>query len=314
MSSSRAREVRQELSRRLRRARVALTDRVDLMRSRSVGIDGCRTVCLALGPYRNLTTLTAATLFLHPNCQVLNHAGTRIFGNPRVDFLSDFSKERLDRFIRFAIKISAKGQRGGLGGSITFSHAFDDRRAKRRMRTAHDEVGTALTKEHIESLFWKESLRTSNLIRDEAIDLSAIFEQDDRLRFLLPVRNPMDCAISNTKTGHVHLFHGLDHDSSVGEALEAILDEIHWFASYRAKFPDRFFWYFENAISREMLVDLARFLKIEPDEHWLENALGVMVIKPSYDHDADLMASYRGLIERKFADDPELSERLLSFV
>ena len=102
-----------------------LTDRIDLMTSRFIDIKDCQSVCLTLGPYRNLTTLTAATLFLHPNCQVLNHAGKRIFGNRKVDFLSDYSKDKLDRFIQFAIKISSKGQRGKLGGSIIYSHAFD---------------------------------------------------------------------------------------------------------------------------------------------------------------------------------------------
>ena len=91
----------------------------DLVASRSLDIRDCETVCLALGPYRNLTTLTAATLFLHPNCQVLNHAGNRIYGNEEVDFLSNYSKERFDRFIQFATQISIQGARGDVGGSIT---------------------------------------------------------------------------------------------------------------------------------------------------------------------------------------------------
>ncbi|MEM7479491.1 MAG: hypothetical protein AAF483_31280, partial [Planctomycetota bacterium] len=76
----------------------------DLVESLTRDIGECQSVCLALGPYRNLTTLTAATLFLHPNCQVLNHAGSRIYGNTEVDFLADYSRERFDRFIQFAIQ------------------------------------------------------------------------------------------------------------------------------------------------------------------------------------------------------------------
>ena len=38
------------------------TDAADLAASRGVDISACKSVCLALGPYRNLTTLTAATL------------------------------------------------------------------------------------------------------------------------------------------------------------------------------------------------------------------------------------------------------------
>ena len=69
-------------------------------------------LCLFLGPYRNLTTLTASTLFLHPNCQVLNHASTRIFGDQRIDFFANYSDATFDAFLRYAIHISQSGARG----------------------------------------------------------------------------------------------------------------------------------------------------------------------------------------------------------
>ena len=62
----------------------------DLAAARNVSIDDVRTVCLFLGPYRNLTTLTASILFLHPNCQVLNHAANRIFHDRRTDFFDGY--------------------------------------------------------------------------------------------------------------------------------------------------------------------------------------------------------------------------------
>src|SRR5689334_13648080 len=86
-----------------------MADNIDLILSSFIDISECKSVCLALGPYRNLTTLTAATLFLHPNCQVLNHGGMRIFGNLQVDFLSNnYSEERFNRFVQYAIRISTK--------------------------------------------------------------------------------------------------------------------------------------------------------------------------------------------------------------
>lgn len=300
----------QSVTHNFRRKYVGLADRLDLMASRSLDIKDCESVCLTLGPYRNLTTLTAATLFLHPNCQVLNHAGTRIYGNKQVDFLSDFSEEKLDRFVRFAIKISGKGQYGGLGGSITYSHAFD-RRSK--MKETYADTGSELTKKQIKCLFWKESLLTSNLIREKQVDLRSIFEKDGRVRFLLPIRNPIDCAISNLKTGHVRQFRGLSTDSSVFEAVQAILDEIHWFASYEENRPDRFFHYSAHAISRQMLVDLATFLALDPDESWLSNALSVMVTRPSYEHDRELLAFYRDAVADKFSQFPAFAEELLAF-
>ncbi len=97
----------------------------DLLMSRDIDIESIRTICLALGPYRNLTTMTASILFLHPNCQVLNHAAQRIFGDDRIDFIENFNSETFDHFVRYAIYISQHGQQGQYGGSITHSHAFD---------------------------------------------------------------------------------------------------------------------------------------------------------------------------------------------
>jgi hypothetical protein len=283
---------------------------VDLMESHVVDIQGCETVCLALGPYRNLTTLTAATLFLHPNCQVLNHAGKRIYGNEKVDFLSNYSKERFDRFIQFAIQISIKGTRGDAGGSIIHSHAFDTHHA---MGAVFLEAGGEVIKPQINCLFWKESLATSNLIREKNLDLASILNKEARLRFLMPIRNPLDCAVSNLKTGHAYRFRGLGKDATMVQVLQAVLEEIHWFASCRESFPNRFFYFIENSISREMLLQLAAFLKLKPDEAWLTRALSVMVVKSNYKHDSDLLAFYRSTVKQQFSRFPALAEQLLDF-
>ena len=118
----------------------------DLMASCTLDIEECKTVCLTLGPYRNLTTLTAATLFLHPHCQVLNHAGSRIFENQAVNFLADYSRAKFDRFIQFAIQISGGGKRGNFGGSITYSHAFD---TQHKLKTIFADTEADLVKKQI---------------------------------------------------------------------------------------------------------------------------------------------------------------------
>jgi hypothetical protein len=291
--------------------KTAVADRIDLMTSQFIDIKDCQSVCLVLGPYRNLTTLTAATLFLHPNCQVLNHAGSRIFGKREVDFLSDYSPDKLDRFIKFAIKISAKGQKGNLGGSIAFSHAFDSRH---NMKQVFAKTGARFVKKPVRSLFWKESLHTSNLIREKHVDLGSIIRKENRLRFLLPIRNPLDCAVSNLKTGHVRIFRGLKRDSSVFEVVQAVLDEILWFATYKEKFPARFFYYFEHDISRKMLINLATFLKLHPSEAWLSDALSVMTTTSKYEHNSKLVTFYRKTVKDRFSCFPALSEGLLTFM
>lgn len=290
--------------------RIALTDVLDLRRSRRQDIRDIESVCLALGPYRNLTTLTASTLFLHPHCQVLNHAGKRIYGNTEVDFLQDYSQDKLDRFLQFAVQIATTGLRGDMGGSITRSHAFDSRY---KTKEIFAQAGVEVRKERIKCLFWKESLRTSTIIRERQVDLGGIFETEARLRFLLPIRNPMDCALSNLKTGHVERFPGLSRSTPTHQVVQAILDEIFWFASLRRQYPDRFHYFFEYAISPTMLADLARFLRLEPDETWIANALAAMKINPGYEHDEALVRFYRDYVNDQGASFPELAEGLRAF-
>jgi hypothetical protein len=288
----------------------SLVDKIDLWKSKSLDISECQSVCLALGPYRNLTTLTAATLFLHPGCQVLNHAGMRIYGNPEVDFLSTYNKSTLDRFVQYAIQISGKGNRGNRGGAITHSHAFDD---KYGMKAIQKKLAPEKRKKNIQCLFWKESLKTSNLIREKKVDLGAIFAQDQRLRFLLPIRNPMDCARSNLSTGHADLFVGIDAAPSISGMTKAVLDEIYWFAEWQSRYPDRFFYFFEHEISETMLKNMASFLGLDPDPAWLEGALAAMKVKTGYAHSDALLAEYRSYVGEKFANFPEISGKLLQF-
>jgi hypothetical protein len=288
-----------------------LGDTVDLLASRSIDVSACESVALTLGPYRNLTTLTASLLFLHPHCQVLNHAGDRIFGRRELDFLSEYSRERLDRFIQYAIRISAKGKRGVHGGSITHSHAFDDQHA---MKEVFEGSGGALVKPVVRCLFWKESLRTSNRIREKRVDLGAIFEQDPRPRFLLPIRNPLDCAVSNIQTGHTTTFEGLPADADTERVALAVLDEIRWVAGLQERHPDRFFHFFEYGMTRAMLVKLAAFLGLEPLDSWLDAALAAIRLKKGYEHEPALIDAYRRGIEERFEGHPELAAGLLYFV
>jgi hypothetical protein len=274
-------------------------------------ITNCKTVCLTLGPYRNLTTLTAAVLFLHPNCQVLNHAGDRIFGNNEVNFLINYSRNKFDNFIEFATKISSGGKRGDYGGSITLAHAFDSRYP---LKEIFQKSGQNMVKNRIDCLFWKESLRISNFIREYQVDLQLIFNKEERLRFLMPIRNPLDCAKSNLKTGHAYRFANVNRSSSIEEVLLAVLNEIHWFARYKEMFPNRFFYFFEHSISRNMLEDLTKFLMLDKDETWLRNAESVMISKSTYEYDKILIDYYQENVERLFSDLPDLKEQLLQFI
>ncbi len=78
-----------------------------------------QSVVLMLGPYRNLTTFIAGILALHPNCCVLNHAGVRILRRNHLNFLKDYSAEKLENFKGFALYAS-KGDIGQNSGGIFF--------------------------------------------------------------------------------------------------------------------------------------------------------------------------------------------------
>src|SRR5688572_6710957 len=150
----------------------------------AVDISQLQTVALTLGPYRNLTTLTASILFLHPECQVLNHGGPQILASEELDFFCNYSDERFARFVRFAVLASQGGDRGGPGGSITLSHAFDGGYEVKKM--FEERFGSIRVKPVIKTLMWKESLILANHLRKHGIDVSRILEVNDRLRFLVP--------------------------------------------------------------------------------------------------------------------------------
>ena len=192
--------------------KTSIEKELDLLESKKIDIAPIQTVCMTLGPYRNLTTLTASVLFLHPNCQVLNHAGNRIFGDKQLDFIANYNNEIFEAFTQYAIYISQKGTRGDSGGSITLSHAFDKQYS---MKDIFNAANSCLLKQNITALFWKESLRTSNHIRRHNVDLSRLFKLNRQIRFLLPIRNPLDCAVSNLKTGKVNIFQNEDKHSDI---------------------------------------------------------------------------------------------------
>jgi len=104
--------------------REAAKKEIEFLRARRVDMKDLRSVCLTLGPYRNLTTLTAGIIALHPNCQALNHAGQRIFNDKKLNFLLNYTDKKFDTFVRYAIYASGRGREGPYGGSVTYSHAF----------------------------------------------------------------------------------------------------------------------------------------------------------------------------------------------
>jgi hypothetical protein len=269
-----------------------------------------QTACVFLGPYRNLTTLTAAVLSLHPYCQVLNHAGERVFDAPDTNFLLDHSPEAFARFCAFALNASQGGRRGSYGGSILLSHAFDSELVRDLYRS---RFGNVLLKEKIEAIVWKESLRVAKLLRERGVDIAHLLSHNERLRFLLPVRNPMDCALSSLHTGHYRLLRP-DGSRDVRNIVAAILDELSWFRELtRVHGEERFFHFFEFEIDEQLFQRLAGFLRLSPDERWMADALRCFVVRKRYKHDLSLRQWYGRRVQQVFAADPEFAEKLARF-
>ena len=94
-------------------------------------MDGLKTICLILGPNRNLTTLTASCCMLHHEVQVLNHYFS-INTNPETIFLSQYAPDKVDNFVTHVLDINKTGfDKPGDGGVITVSHAFAYKRLKK---------------------------------------------------------------------------------------------------------------------------------------------------------------------------------------
>lgn len=273
-------------------------------------IENLKSVCLFLGPYRNLTTLTAGILSLHPTCQVLNHGMKRVFPRPGDNFLVRDSRDGFQRFLRAALRLSQGGRRGDEGGAITLSHAFDHGAMRDAYRRRY---GESLLKEDIQCLVWKESLRTSNTIRNHGVDPGALFARNPELRFLMPIRNPMDTARSNLRTGHHEIFRALD-EKSPGGILDAVLEEIAWFLDQQKLHPDRFFCYHENEFGEPTLADLAGFLEIPLDAAWIREALSCYHIQSAYTHDEAILAQYRRCVDLHFTRHPRHRRKLLEFL
>ena len=196
-------------------------------------------------------------------------------GTIKIEVNPDVAPVTVENFLKYVVYISTGGGRGKGGGSILFSHAFDEKHPLGKLY--RERFGNQVLKERILSVFWKESLRTAQHIRDNRINLRRLFQQNDKLRFLLPVRHPIDCALSNQRTGHAKQF-GLGQNPSLDAVLNAILDEFLWFVELQQQHPDRFFCYFENAFEPETVDQLAGFLKLPADEAWKQAVLKASIL------------------------------------
>jgi hypothetical protein len=240
--------------------------------------------CLTLTAYRSLTTLTFATLGLHPHIQVMNHGFASVEASGALALFEAPDDAGLDRLARTLHRLSLGGTAGQEGGNIRFSHAFAfDHIA---MRDAYATLnGDRLAKSPVRVVAWKEGSRLREHLIARGVDPIALAARFDRLRFVNPIRDPIDQACA------LHGFHaepGLHPvPASLGTTdLPAIMRYVLRAAAeaYDAaqRRPDRFLCFTEREIGLALLRRLADFLEVEPSGAWLAAALSAFRVTRSY--------------------------------
>lgn len=265
------------------------------------------TVAVVLGPYRNLTTLTASTLALHPQVQVLNHAAERLWKLPQADFLAWPDADHLQAFVEQALIASTGGKRGQHGGSILMSHAFDDEGLQGLYARRY---GDLRLKPDARVLVWKDSMLVQRRLMERDAAIFEVLDALPQVRFLLPVRHPLDCAISNIKNQHVRAI--LDRmETDLPTVVAAVLDVLAWALDKADARPERFFVFTEGQPPQALVPALGDFLNLEADERWLEDGQAAFAVRPKT-RDAAQLVMFEALAREKLARWPAILDRLLA--
>ena len=299
----------EKLGRRIVAATYRMRDTAFLsMRNRGNPAQGIPNVCIMCGPYRNLTTLTAATLDLHPQLRVLNHAGKRVFPRDSIDFIGNPDEARLFSFVQWALWASTWGGKGPLGGGIVSSHALDaSHKNMRDLAMRHSESPG----EDVEALVWKEPLRCMNHMADNEVSFAELLALHTGVRFLMPVRNVLDCSNSHLSHKHISLLRGLDKsiNSELLDVARAILVEIRNVRRAQLDHPERVFIFHEFEIEK-FIDEIEVFLGVRVSESWRDSARSAMVVKLKYGYEASTVRGFIELVNEIFEDDPQFAEEL----
>lgn len=266
-----------------------------------------KSLVLFVGPYRNLTTYLAANIALHPQCQVLNHAGIRVFSWSKINFLHNYTNEKFQNFLRYFNYANKSGYRGIRGGNIIYSHAFESNPELKKLyhQTPQNSTKTCMV--------WKESHVVTNHLMQHKKDLEKILKENIAVKFLFPVRHPLDCATSNIKTKKFKLFSN-NINPDVKEVSKAIFNQYLFFLALQKDYPTRISFVFENKISADSIKNLCEFFEIKKDSEWQRNMLGNYKIKPSYQYSEETIAWCKAQIDNLFGAYPSFQTDLKNLI
>lgn len=233
------------------------------------------TVCMTVIASRNLSTLLVSCCMLHPKIQTLNHYYT-INHNSDTDFIVDYSEQKFNNFINKVEEVNRTGEyTPGLGGITTRSHAFDNNPP---IREAYNKRFDGTHKPDAQSIVWKDSAKNTKILMQN--DMSALIEANQKLRFLVCVRNPLDTAESIDHSGYASNF----RSNEKIEILKELFERYKWFFDLKKQFPANFKCLFPNHIHNTSLRNLEDFLEVDHDEQWAEDFKRVFINTSKYDH------------------------------
>jgi hypothetical protein len=246
------------------------------------------TVCMTMVASRNLTTLFASACMMHPQIQVLNHCSS-INRDEKTNFLAQYTDQKLSNFINKVVDINHQSLKiPGEGGVITKAHAFN---SDEKMRELYYSRFASEKKPELKSIVWKDSAKNTAIL--QTVNVSRLLYNTDRLRFILTLRNPMDCATSNSSPGYNTNFRMPNKEAILDELFERYL----WFFDLQKKHPKNFMTFFEYEPDDKLLDRLQGFLMIDNDERWKKDFQQIWVLKRRYDHPANFKDQYRTLIK-----------------
>jgi Protein of unknown function (DUF3179) len=261
-----------------------------------------KSLCLVLGRFGNFQDVMAAILYLHPACQVLNNGAVYVLPQTSLNFLRDYDDSKFDRFSKFALEISQAGDTGVGGGSIALSTAFHAGELADAFRRRYGEFPH---KRRVECLAWKDPALTW-FLREREVDVGELLDRNDKIRFLMPIRNPLLSAPISRLPVRDGGFKNMDSRQMLREKLE----ELAWFRVLGQSVPDRFLTVLADEIDNASLRTLCEFLSIEPDDIWIDDVLRSLESEEPEGPEPDLIDDYRALVHELFTDDAEMARKL----
>ena len=109
-------------------------------------------------------------------------------------------------------------------------------------------------------------------------------------------------AVPENETGHVERFEHVNKGSSLKEVVTEVLKEFLYVIQLQAKFPERFFTFYEFDFNAETLENLTKFLKVEKEQQWFETVLENIKPKKFYQHEPEMLAFYKAEVDKYFSE------------